>query len=293
MKNLFFLMFAFSFNAHALIDYSEAVPVPVENKNAPNNSFQKLTPPSSKSNSGRSLAWKSDLSLTSHFESLEYQGLKYGVIKIDTHIQTPENVFFNLSYWHAQQGAVNSSGNPKLLVGFNWLKIGSANEEAKFDLFGGLKLSSKSLLGSSRTDKIVGVETTKRFGTMGLGIGYDLTMVGAAKTLEEESIGNINHIALSGAWMVSQDIQFELELDNYSISESKDQNRQNALKEKVNFSTFSPKLNLGLAPAVNLEMGARFRLKKAKDTANLLSARVFDLNGAIANSLFAGLNITI
>ncbi len=282
-----------SSKAFALIDYSESVPVSSETKTA-NNSYKKMPEASTKSaGSSRGLAWKSDLSLTTHYESLEISGQKYGALKFDTHIQTPANVFFNASYWHAQSGKENSSGNPKLVVGFNWLKLGSASDEAKFDIFGGLKLSAKSQLGSSRTDKIVGVETTKRFGTFGLGIGYDLTMTGEASSPSEYGIGNINHIAISGGWMVSPDIQFELELDNFTIGKSKDPNRLNGLIGQANFSTFSPKINLGLAPAVNLEMGARFRIKKAQESANLFGAKVFDLNGANANSLFAGLNLTI
>jgi len=65
------------------------------------------------------------------------------------------------------------------------------------------------------------------------------------------------------------------------------------LIEKVSWSTLSPKLNLGLAPAINLELGARFRMKKPKAESELLQARVFDLHGSNANSLFAGLNFTI
>jgi len=55
----------------------------------------------------------------------------------------------------------------------------------------------------------------------------------------------------------------------------------------------SPKLNLTLAPAVNLEMGARFRTNKAKSEQDLKSAKLFDLHGAYTNSLFAGLNLSI
>lgn len=280
-----------SFKTYALID-SEVVPVNEEKKST-NNSFQKISNKSSSENGNRGLAWKSDLSFTSHYESMDIKGEKYGVLKFDTHVQTPANIFFNASYWHAQTGKTNSSGNPKLVLGFNWLKFGSPSDEAKLDLYAGVKLKSNSLLGSSRTDKVFGIETTKRFGTFGLGIGYDLTMVGRAGSIDEMAIGNINRLVVSGGWMVSQDIQFELELENFKVTNSSDTGVVNRLKENVSFSTFSPKLNLGLAPAINLEMGARYRIKKAQESANLINGRVFDLNGANANSLFAGLNLTI
>jgi hypothetical protein len=289
-KSLFFTLALVSLNVHALVDYSEPVDAPKES--VTNKSFQKISKTQGNS-SGRSLAWKSDYSLTTNYEAMEIEGSKYGVLNLNAHVQTPFDVFFDASYWNAKGNGVSSNGNPKLILGFNWLRFGNGLDEARFDIYGGVKLSSSSILGSSRTDKIVGVETTKRFGTFGLGIGYDLTMVGNPSNLQEHAIGNIGRISISGGWMVSNDIQFEVEAENYSISAGTDLTRTNRLAEKVSFSTLSPKLNLGLAAAVNLEIGARFRMMKPKENAQLLEAKVFDLHGANSNSLFAGLNITI
>jgi hypothetical protein len=283
-----------SFNAFSLVDYSE--PVANNNKDdtssSTNKSFQKLSK-ASPSSGNRSLAWNADLSLETNYESMEIKGQKYGVINFETHIQTPMNVFFSAAYWNASGPKVSSSGNPTLILGFNWLRFGSPADEARLDLYGGAKLSSSSELGSSRTDKIIGLETTKRFGTFGLGIGYQYTIVGTPKNIEENSVGNIGRIAISGGWMVSNDIQFEVEVENFTINQAADNSRTNKLSDKVSFSTLSPKVNLGLAPAINLEIGARFRMKKPKEDADLLAAKVFDLHGANANSLFAGLNFTI
>lgn len=290
-KSLFITCAIVSLNAHALVDYSETVPTS-EDKAPAGRSMQKISRPQNASG-GRSLSWKADLSLTTNYESLEIGGNKYGVINIGTHIQTPMNIYFDASYWNAKGDEGSSSGNPKLILGFNWLRFGNPGDEARLDLYAGAKLSSNSELGSSRTDKIIGVETTKRFGTFGLGLGYDMTMVGKPKKAEENAIGNIGRIAVSGGWMVSNDIQFEVEVESFTINQAKDQSRANRLSEKASFSTISPKLHLGLAPAINLELGARFRMKKAKDEANLLAARVFDLHGANSNSLFAGLNLSI
>lgn len=277
-------------NAHALVDYSNAVGISEEKTS--NKSVQKL---STAAHSGgvRGLSWKSDLSLTTNYESLEIEENKYGVLNINIHIQTPMNIYFDATYWNASGNEGSSSGNPKLILGFNWLRFGNSYDEAKLDIYGGAKLPSNSYLGSSRTDKIVGAETTKRFGTFGIGFGYDLTMTGATRKNEDYSIGNIGRLTLSGAWIVSEDIQFEIEAENFSINPSKDNNRVNRLSEKVSFSTLTPKINLGLAPAVNLELGARFRMKKVKEDTNLMRAKVFDLHGVHSNSLFAGLNISL
>lgn len=278
-------------NAHALVDYSNTVGTP-EEKAPANRVMQKMSAPSN-SGGGRGLTWKSDFSFATNYESLEIGDNKYGVLNMNAHLQTPMNVFIDASYWNANGNEGSSSGNPRLILGFNWLRFGSPSEEAKLDIYGGAKLSSNSMLGSSRTDKIVGAETTKRFGTFGIGIGYDMTMVGTPKKIEENAIGNIGRLTVSGGWMVSEDIQFEVEAENFSINPAKDQGRTNRLKEKVSFSTLSPKLNLGLSSAINMELGARFRMKKAKEDSNLMAAKVFDLHGAHSNSLFAGLNITL
>ena len=279
-------------NAHALVDYSNTVGNTEEKAPVANKSLQRMSAPSN-SGGSRGLSWKADYSFTTNYESMEIEDNKYGVLNLNAHIQTPMDIYFDASYWNASGNEGSSSGNPKLILGFNWLRFGSPGQEAKLDLYGGVKLASNSILGSSRQDKIVGVETTKRFGTFGVGIGYDLTMTGTPKKIEENAIGNIGRITMSGGWMVSNDIQFEVEAENFTINPGKDESRAQRLKEKVSFSTLSPKLNLGLAPAVNLELGARFRMKKAKEESNLMASKVFDLHGAYSNSLFAGLNLTL
>lgn len=279
-----------SHSAHALVDYSESAGSS-EDKSPANKSMQKMSKPSS--GGSKSLTWKADFSFTTNYEAMEIGGEKYGVLNLGTHIQTPMDIFLDASYWTAKGEKESANGNPKIILGFNWLRFGSPSDEARLDIYGGVRLSSSSKLGSSRTDKIVGAETTKRFGTFGLGLSYDMTIVGTPRNTEENAIGNVSRLAVSGGWMVSQDIQFEIEAENFTINQGSDATRVNRLKEKASFSTLSPKLNLSLASAVNLELGARFRMKKAKEESNLLAARVFDLHGANSNSLFAGLNITI
>lgn len=294
MRSLFLLPLVLPISAQALVDYTETVGTLEEKgpgSKAENRSVSKM--PGNKEAASRSLIWKSDFSFITNYESIEIDGEKIGVINIGTHIQTPFNVFFDASYWNASTNSGSQSGNPRLILGFNWLRFGSPSDEARFNIYGGAKLSSSSELGSSRTDKIFGVETTKRFGTFGLGIGYEMTLVGAPKNNEEMGIGNIQRLSASAGWMVSSDIQFEVEAENYKIAPKKDAASGNGLNESVSFSTLSPKVNLGLAPAINLELGARFRMKKASEEARLSRARVFDLHGSLANSLFAGLNMTL
>lgn len=286
---LSFLSLIISGNAQALVDYSEAVPEK-EPKVPTNRSMTKIEG----SSQGRSaLIWKSDFSFNANYESREVDAEKMGVINLNTHLQTPFNIYLDLSYWNASTENGSQAGNPKGIIGFNWLRFGSPGDEARLDVFGGAKLAGNSTLASSRNDKIFGVETTKRFGTFGLGLGFDMTMTGAPKKAEDMAIGNIQRIAVSSGWMVSNDIQFELEIENYKILQSKDTSRGNYLQKSVSFSALSPKLNLSLAPGIGLEMGARFRTNKPKSDQELKSAKLFDLHGAYSNSLFAGLNLSL
>lgn len=289
-KLLTSIIMSFSMNAYALVDYSEASPESTKKDGAQNKSSTRLE--TSRGDS-RSLIWKSDFSLSANYESREIAAEKFGVINLNTHLQTPFNVYFDISYWNAQTRSGSQNGNPKALIGFNWLRFGSPGDEARLDLYGGAKLAGSSVLSSSRNDKIFGVETTKRFGTFGLGIGFDLTMTGAPKKEVDMALGNIQRIAVSGGWMVSNDIQFELEVENFTIKESSDSARGNYLQKSVSFSCLSPKLNLNLAPGIGMEMGARFTTNKPKSDQDLKSAKLFDMHGAYSNSLFAGLNLSL
>ncbi|MFA6238614.1 MAG: hypothetical protein WC635_14870 [Bacteriovorax sp.] len=284
------LFMIFSVNSFALVDYSEPVAENKKNEGPLNKTSARMEPTRSES---RSLIWKSDFSFTANYEAREIEAEKIGVINLNTHLQTPFNVYFDISYWNAQNKAGSQSGNPKGIIGFNWLRLGSPSEEARFDIFGGGKFAGSSELASSRTDKIFGLETTKRFGTFGLGLGFDMTMTGAPKKDTDMSIGNIQRITVSGGWMVSNDIQFEVEAENFKINASDDTSRLNRLQKSVSFSALSPKLNLSLAPGIGMEMGAHFRTNKPKTDQNLASAKLFDLHGAYSNSLFAGLNLSL
>ncbi len=275
------ISFSFCAPAYSIVDYSD---------NQPAKTNGKTQAPVQES---RSMLWKSDFSFSSDYEALTIDSEKVGVLNLNTHLQTPFNIYFDVSYWNANTKVGSNQGNPKAIIGFNWLHFGSVNDEARLDFYGGAKMSSSSLLGSSRNDKIFGFETTKRFGTFGLGLGYEMTMPGTPKNSLDLSLGNITRISISGGWMVSSDIQFELEAETFKINQSSETTRLNYLMKNVSFSTLSPKLSLIIAPAISLELGARFRTNKPKSTQDLAKAKIFDLHGAYSNSLFAGLSLTL
>ena len=282
MKNvlLSILLFLFSFQVFAIVDYSDPAPETIKNQKIAPKSFTKVE------NNGLS---KSDFSFNSGYEFSQVNSEKVNALNFDLHLQTPYNVFFDGSYWQADYQAKSQAGNPKLILGFNWLKIGNPSDEARLNLMGGMKLASQSDLGTSRTDKIFAVETTKRFMNFGVGLGYEISVVGEPTNKLETSIGNIQRISVSVGWMVSNDIQFELEAENFNISEASDTTRTSYLKSPLHFSTFSPKINLGLASFVNFVLGAHFQMQKAPET----TAKIFDLHGADSSSVFMGLSFNL
>lgn len=272
-------LFSISFQVFALVDYSDPQPEPTRMQK----NFSKVQPKVESSGSGRS-----DFSFSSSYEMSEIKSEKVGAVNFDLHYQSPYNVFLDANFWQADYKGKSQAGNPKVMLGFNWLRIGSASDEARLDLLAGMRLPGQSELATSRTDKIFGVETTKRFMNFGLGLGYDLTLTGDAKKQDEMSIGNIHRFSVSAGWMVSNDIQFELEAENFKVNQSADANRSNRLLSPASFSTLSPKMNLGLASFVNFVLGARFQMQKSP-----IDAKVFDLHGANSNSIFTGLNFNI
>ena len=290
LKKILPLTLIYSLNAYALVDYSEKESTSNKKNDLSEKSITALDGPRSDS---KSLIWKSDFSLNANYETLEIETSKIGLVNLNTHLQTPFNIYLDMTYWSAQSANGSQNGNPKGIIGFNWIRFGSPHDEARLDLYVGGKFKGQSEFASSRNDKIFGAETTKRFGAFGLGLSYESTITGTPCQNSEMSIGNIQKIAVSGGWMVSQDIQFELEAESFTIGQSGETGRDLYLEKSLTFATISPKLNLNLAPAVNLEMGARFRTKKIYSDQSLANIKILDLHGAYSNSLFAGLNLTL
>jgi hypothetical protein len=281
-------LFSFSFQVLALVDYSDQTNEPPKSqKSITKTNYNKIE------SSG---ANHSEFSFSSNYEiseiKSETKAEKTGSINFDLHFQTPYNVFLDGSFWQADYQGKSQLGNPKFILGFNWLKLGNVSDEARLDLMTGMRFSGKSELASSRTDKIFGIETSKRFLNFGIALGYEFTVSGNAKNSSDMEIGNIHRISVSPGWMVSNDIQFEVEAENFKVTEAKDISRSNRLNTPVSFSTLSPKLNLGLSPYINFVLGARFQMQKAPSQLNA-TAKIFDLHGANSNSIFTGLNISL
>lgn len=297
---LFFILFLISRYSFALVDYTETSETPP----AP---IRKLTPSGQtvsapvKNTIRQNSAPSGMFELSARYGSIDAEvgerSGKLNVTSFDAHFETSYNIWLDASWSMASFDAHSNiatgssqKGNPKLLLGVTWLEFGGGAERATIDFVAGANLGQKnSVFATSRTDKIVGVETSKRFDSFVFGLGYRVWLTSAPKTSEEIEIGNVQRLSASLGWMVSPDIRFALEAATVKVGNSK---TPGALAEPVSFGTIAPTLQLSLSPMVALELGAVFRSKRLKDE-SLLGARLWNLPGSYGNSLFAGLGISL
>jgi len=287
-------------NTFALVDYTETSPIARPAKKAAARPvIQRAAPRKAvRSNSGSRFL---DFDLGYRQVNVGQSNLdgKVSFLEFKGHIQTKYNLFLDFSYWGASGDSIGLSsqtgyqkGNPQVVLGFNWLRFGKAEEMSTVDLYVGGKFSGKSDFSTTRTDKIAGIETSKRFYDFALALAYEYTITGAPAD-DELSIGNMQNLKASLGWVVSPDIQFVVEANNYTINDDKDGNQPLKLEEKVSFASISPMVNLGISPSISMKMGATFRTKKAKQAEKLILAKLWDLPGAYGNSLFVALNFSI
>tara|TARA_R110000868_G_scaffold90968_6_gene252133 strand:- start:3828 stop:4736 length:909 start_codon:yes stop_codon:yes gene_type:complete len=296
---LFFALFLISRYSFALVDYTEEVAAPAPTK------IKRLAPAATSTASSSSVRKNSAPSgmfeLSAKYGVMDAEvGSKSGKINVarfDAHFETSYNIWLDASWSlgsfdsNSQLGSGSSqNGNPQAIIGVNWIEFGGAGERASMDFVAGANFAQKdSDFATSRTDKIVGVETAKRFGPLVFGLGYRLWMTGTANNSAELSIGNIQRLSASLGWMVSPDIRFAVEGASVAVGVGEG---DFALAEKISFGTVSPSMQLALSPSISLDMGAVFRSKRLKDE-QLLAARLWNLPGSYGSSIFAGLSLAL
>jgi hypothetical protein len=224
---------------------------------------------------------------------------KLNLTQVQLHFQTRFDVFIRSSFWRGEteapflsESSAAQNGNPTAIIGFNWLKFGAPRDLAAVDLYVGGVFGSSSELAHSRTDRLAGVETSKRFGDFLIGAGYEYRMTGAPKNDQELGLGAIQKISGTVGWRATPDIQFLVEGSAITISPDKGE-RSSRLQEEIRFGTVTPKIGLGLREFIQLELGARFQTRKSNNPADLIGARLWDIGGSNGNSLFTSINIVI
>ena len=291
---------ALSTQAYALVDYSSPVQADAP-KAKPNSAPSKMA-----SAGPSSISMEKFFSLNTGIEKLKVnyggQTNKVSLYSLGGHFQTPYNIYMDASFWGASAADSKITdknktqmGNPTMKLGFNWLTLGNASELATFDFTAGMMFAGpkSSDFSSSRTDAMVGVELTKRFSDFALLLGYEYRFAGKTKISEETPVGNIQKIMASLGWKISNDIRFALEGTMYRVGQNKLNTPNAGLSENISFASLSPKLSLGLASSVDLELGALYRTRSVSLKDDIVDARLWDLKGLYGNSIFANLVLSL
>jgi len=312
MKKIFYFVllsfFASSPFAFSLVDYGGTNQLnPEENNTFRPASPKKMTNSYSSAGSTSKARGFKYLQFNTFYDSLsvDYQDIQAKVSTLHANLifSTPYNLFAEVRYFQGQTSNRDISGksslqggNPYAKIGFNWLQIGTREDNARVDLFGAFSAGMKqSALASTRTDKIAGVESSRRFYDFVLALGGEVVITGDPEDKSELAIGNIFKMGAAIGWVVSEDIRLSLETNYYKINERSDKTAYR-LSEGLSFSTISPLLTLGFSSIFELKMGAHLRVKRAQTAnknENLLDAKLFNIPAVYGNSIFAGLNISV
>ena len=311
MKNLLLILFLLFLNrkAFSLVDYTDDDQRSFKPRKAraaapARKSVKSVAAPQARSK-GSSSSVLSMMDFSTEYKStgldLNTGRATVSTLAFNGHIKTPYNLFIDFSYgmhssdndYLAHTGQYQS-GNPEISIGLNWLTFGSRADLTTIDFIAGYRFAEEdSSFATSRDDKIIALETTKRFHSFVLGLGYKVDLTGAPSIESEQDIGNISRVYAKLGLEVSADIKFLVEAQKVTISENSISTHSLALQEDKSFGIISPSLILGLTPMINMRLGGVFRTKRLENIDALTSARLYTVDGIYGNSLVAGLNINL
>jgi hypothetical protein len=296
------LLFLFSLSSFALVDYSDSS----ESSSSfrPSSAKKPTVKRVASSSASRRAARKSGpshIELDLDFRSIDYiadsrEG-KVNKLSVDGHLQTDYDFFvdFHMPFYTGmveenQADTDYQKGNGEIDLGINWFTAGNRDSSFALDTTFGMTMGTKSPFASSRTDKKVGVEMSRRFFNVGLGLGYHLTMTGSPDDNEvEQDIGNISTLSLSLGWVVSSDIKFLVKASSHKVSQSTNETMSNRLNNDIKFATISPQIVLTMSPGLDLKLNATFLTRRPKSEYVSTQARLWGLEGFYGNTLSAGL----
>lgn len=295
-----FLFFAFFGKVYALVEYSDDIPIPRKNNIKKATTVTKKVAPTQKPS--RAINYNPFFQFKSSYESSKIKSNessgKLDMYRFGLFWQLPVDLFMEARYWIGKtdhtfisEDSGYQQGNPQIILGLNWMKFGPPEEETRVDIYLGGSFKSSSQLASSRNDKIVGVQTSKRLMDFHLGVGYELHLTGMPKDSNEVTIGNINKLSVALAWRASDNITFMVEGNHYKVTKNK--HSEGDLKNGATFGTITPSLSLGLSPHVDFILGSHLITNSMPEKESFFRAKLWQLEGVYGNSLFTRLDINI
>lgn len=288
---------------HALVDYTDSDEVAVAPRTERPAQARSVKKARRGSSASRSSGPKMFV-LRSGYEMINVKmGNTNGTVNkgvFDAHFETPYDIYLDAKMWMATSSDKDlasssdfSPGNPEFKLGLSWIRFGDPSELASVDLFAGVSIgNSGEYFATSRTDKILGVESSKRFYQFLLALNFELRLTGTPSDIDEVDIGVLQHLGGGIGWFLTPDIQLLLHGGTYRIGEGSEE-REKSLRQKLSFGYVGSLLNLGISPLINIELGAVFRTKRIKNNMELLGAKLWDIKGAYGNSLYANLKFAL
>ncbi len=318
MKKIFlgtlsFSLFLINISAWALVDYGEDDTVRIKQyapqKKAANKSYGAIANSSPASTGG----WTFDFNFSASYESLaleipeEGAEGKLSLIREQLNIRTNKGAWLELGFFHSaydnlsyngvEQEEISSSyqnGNPRVLLGINWLSLSDLQGSMSLDTYLGASFAASGAPygGHSRDDKILGMAVAKRINMMLFKLGGEYIITGNAKEAEEVQIGDLTRLTAGLGYIVSNDIRLSLEWTQTEVSAADKLLRMPRLEENYKFSVLTPRMLLNFTPNLALDLGASFQTRVVGGKkSDLAKAGLLEYQGALGNTMFAGLNV--
>ncbi len=289
-----------SFNSYSLVDYTDYDDTPTPRKRSVRKSSPVVSKAKAKTSSRAQGSSRKYIDFQASFSHAEYdtseRSGKYDRLDLKATLATNYDFYVDVEYpmysgriSETQVDTSYQAGNPLLVVGLNWLQFGGIH----LDMEAGARFKGSSEFASQRTDKILGVSSSKRFNNVALSFGYHYTFTGSSDSETESDIGNISRVKFEAGWVVSSDIALMIKAQNTTINASDDLGRVNRLDESIKFSTITPRLQLRMAPSVKLFMQATFRMRRPKLALTSSNLGLWHVDGLYGNTLSAGLGFDI
>ena len=221
---------------------------------------------------------------TTGLDTIDAGDSKYDLYNLGVSFSTPWKIYLDLNFNYGgkkAEGSTYTLGNTNFSVGATWLEYGQPHNVITFDVLGGMSLSvEESDIGSQRNDSYIGFMSKKNFGLFDFTLGFEYWFLDDASYENEYSIGSYNKYLMNLGWTATSDIRFDLGVQFHNISDI-----QNS--EDVSFSEVTPQMNLKLASAFNLILGANFTSNRDVEGLNFQKIKLWNAKSLYGNSYFS------
>ncbi len=202
-------------------------------------------------------------------------------------VETPYEAYIDLH--HLAQVKKGKSVAGKVTFGLHWLTTASTNSIIGLDFYGAHFFPTIKEKGySSKSENSIGLETSKNLGRFLFAFNAEASFLDNPSVTDEAFVEKIYKVGGGIGLVISQDIRFSMEVNNFKLMGIKSQDSPSS----SSYLSISPKLSLLILPRTNLHLGLTI------PTGNNLSDETKEklafshLDGFYGRSINIGTNIT-